>query len=58
VTGPERAWTLGGSRWSVLATLGLAGALVSLIGRMWLEAAVFFVATIVLAGVALRAGRR
>jgi hypothetical protein len=58
VTGPERAWTLGGSRWSVLAVLALAGALVSLIGGMWLEAAVFFVATIVLAGVALRAGRR
>jgi hypothetical protein len=39
----------------VLALLGVA---VSLIGRMWLEAAVFLVAAVVLAVVALRAGRR
>jgi hypothetical protein len=39
----------------VLALLGTA---VSLIGGMWIEAAVFLVATVVLAAVALRAGRR
>jgi hypothetical protein len=58
VTGPERTWTLGGSRWSVLSVLALLGAAVSLIGGMWVEAAVFLVATVVLAAVALRAGRR
>jgi hypothetical protein len=58
VTGPERTWTLGGSRWSVLTVLALLGAAVSLIGGMWVEAAVFLVATVVLAAVALRAGRR
>jgi hypothetical protein len=54
----DRSWTLGGSRWSVLTVLALLGAAVSLIGGMWVEAAVFFVATVVLAAVALRAGRR
>jgi hypothetical protein len=39
----------------VLALLGTA---VSLIGRMWLEAAVFLAAAVVLAVVTLRAGRR
>lgn len=58
MTGPERTWTLGGSRWSVLTVLALLGAAVSLIGGMWVEAAVFLVATVVLAAVALRAGRR
>jgi hypothetical protein len=58
VTGPERTWTLGGTRWSVLTVLALLGAAVSLIGGMWVEAAVFLVATVVLAAVALRAGRR
>jgi hypothetical protein len=58
VTGSDRAWTLGGSRWSVLTALALLGVAVSLIGRMWLEAAVFLVAAVVLAVVALRAGRR
>jgi hypothetical protein len=54
----DRSWTLGGSRWSVLTVLAFLGAAVSLIGGMWVEAAVFFVATVVLAAVALRAGRR
>ena len=58
MTGPERTWTLGGSRWSVLTVLALLGAAVSLIGGMSVEAAVFLVATVVLAAVALRAGRR
>jgi hypothetical protein len=58
VTGPERTWTLGGTRWSVLTVLALLGAAVSLIGGMWVEAAVFLVATLVLAAVALRAGGR
>jgi hypothetical protein len=38
--------------------LALAGALVSVIGGMWFEAALFFAAAVVLAVVALRAGRR
>ena len=58
MTGPERTWTLGGSRWSVLTVLALLGPAVSLMGGMWVEAAVFLVATVVLAAVALRAGRR
>ena len=59
MTGPERTtWTLGGSRWSVLTVLALLGTAVSLIGGMWVEAAVFLVATLVLAAIALRAGRR
>ena len=58
MTESERSWTLGGSRWSVLTVLALAGALVSLVGGMWAEAALFLVAAGVLAVVALRAGRR
>ena len=54
----DRPWTLGGSRWSVLTVLALLGVAVSLIGRMWLEAAVFLAAAVVLAVVASRAGRR
>ena len=54
----ERPWTLGGSRWSVLTVLALLGVAVSQIGRMWLEAAVFLAAAVVLAVVASRAGRR
>ena len=57
MNGSERSWPLGGSRWSVLTVLGLGGALVSLIGGMWLEAALFFIAALVLGTVALRAGR-
>jgi len=58
VTESQRTWGFGGSRWSVLTVLALAGALVSVIGRNWVEAALFFVAAVVLAAVALRAGRR
>jgi uncharacterized membrane protein YjjP (DUF1212 family) len=58
VTGPERSWTLGGSRWSILTVLALAGALVSVIGGTWLEAALFFVAALVLGTVSLKGGRR
>jgi hypothetical protein len=58
VTGSEPVWAFGGSRWSVLTVLAFAGAAVSVIGGMWLEAAVFFAAAVVLAAVALRAGRR
>jgi len=58
VTGSDRTWSLSGSRWSVLTVLALLGVAVSLIGRMWLEAAVFLAAAVVLAVVAVRAGRR
>ena len=58
MSGTERAWSFGGSRWSVLAVLALAGVLVSAIGGMWLEAALFLVAAVVLAAVALRTARR
>ena len=58
MTGSDRTWTLVGSRWSVLTVLALLGVAVSLMGRMWLEAAVFLAAAGVLAVVALRAGRR
>jgi len=58
VSGTERVWSFGGSRWSVLAVLALAGVLVSAIGGMWLEAALFLVAAVVLAAVALRTARR
>ena len=58
MTGSDRTWTLVGSRWSVLTVLALLGVAVSLIGRMWLEAAVFLAAAVVLAVVAVRAGRR
>ena len=58
MTGSDRTWTLVGSRWSVLTVLALLGVAVSLMGRMWLEAAVFLAAAVVLAVVAVRAGRR
>jgi membrane protein implicated in regulation of membrane protease activity len=58
VSGTERASSFGGSRWSVLAVLALAGVLVSAIGGMWLEAALFLAAAVVLAVVAQRAARR
>ena len=58
MTESERTWAFGGSRWSVLTVLALGGALVSAIGGTWVEAALFFVAAVVLAAVALRAGRR
>ena len=58
MSGTERVWSFGGSRWSVLAVLALAGVLVSAIGGMWLEAALFLVAAVVLAAVALRTARR
>ena len=58
MTGSDRTWSLSGSRWSVLTVLALLGVAVSLIGRMWLEAAVFLAAAVVLAVVAVRAGRR
>ena len=58
MTGSERAWTLGGSRWSVLGVLALIGAAVSVIGGMWLEAALFFAAAAGLAVVARRTARR
>jgi hypothetical protein len=58
VTGSDRSWALGASRWSVLTLLALAGALVSLIGGMWAEAALFLIAALVLGAVALWAGRR
>jgi len=58
VSGTERAWSLGGSRWSVLSVLALVGAAVSVIGGMWLEAALFFAAAVALAVVALRTARR
>jgi hypothetical protein len=58
VSESDRPVTLGGSRWSVLTVLALLGTAVSLIGRMWLEAAVFLAAAVVLAVVASRAGRR
>jgi len=38
--------------------LALVGTAVSVIGGMWLEAALFLAAAVVLAVVALRAGRR
>ena len=58
MTGSDRTWSLSGSRWSVLTVLALLGVAVSLMGRMWLEAAVFLAAAVVLAVVAVRAGRR
>ena len=54
----DRAWSLGGSRWSVLGVLALIGAAVSVIGGMWLEAALFFAAAAGLAVVARRTARR
>jgi hypothetical protein len=57
VSGSEPAWTLG-SRWSVLSVLAVAGAAVSALGAMWLEAALFVAAAVVLAVVALRTARR
>jgi len=42
----------------VLTVLAVVGVAVSLIGGMWLEAAVFLAAAVVLAVVALRAARR
>ena len=53
----DRAWSLGGS-WSVLGVLALIGAAVSVIGGMWLEAALFFAAAAGLAVVARRTARR
>jgi hypothetical protein len=58
VTGSEHAWSLAGSRWSVLFIVALVGAAVSVLGGMWIQAALFFAAAIVLAAVALRAARR
>jgi hypothetical protein len=58
MTGSERAWSLGGSRWSVLFVVALVGAAVSGLGRMWIQAALFFAAAVVLAAVAQRVASR
>lgn len=58
MSGTQRAWSLGGSRWSVLFVIALVGAGVSIIGGMWIQAALFFSAAVVLAAVALRVARR
>jgi hypothetical protein len=58
VSETERAWSLGGSRWSVLFVVALIGAGISLIGGMWIQALLFFAAAVVLAAVALRVAMR
>jgi hypothetical protein len=58
VSETERAWSLGGSRWSVLFVVALIGAGISLIGGMWIQALLFFAAAVVLGAVALRVARR
>jgi hypothetical protein len=58
VSGPERAWWLGDSRWPVAGAIALVGAAISAIGGMWLEAAVFFAAAVALAVLTLRTARR
>jgi hypothetical protein len=58
VSGPERAWWLGDSRWPVAGVIALVGAAISAVGGMWLEAAIFFGAAVALAFVTLRAARR
>ncbi len=58
VTGAERAWWLGDSRWPVAGVIALIGAAISAIGGAWVEAAVFFAAALALAIVTLLTVRR
>jgi hypothetical protein len=58
VSGPERAWWLGDSRWPVAGAIALIGAAISAIGSAWVEAAVFFAAALALAIVTLLTVRR
>lgn len=54
----DRAWWLGDNRWPVAGVIALVGAAISAVGGMWLEAALFFAAALVLAVVSLRTARR
>ena len=58
MSAPERARWLGDSRWPVAGVIALVGAAISAVGGMWLEAALFFAAALVLAVVTLRTARR
>jgi hypothetical protein len=58
VSGAERAWWLGDSRWPVAGAIALIGAAISAIGGAWVEAAVFFAAALALAIVTLLTVRR
>ena len=55
---PEDAWWLGDSRWPVAGVIALVGAGISAIAGVWLEAALFFAAALVLAIVTLKTARR
>jgi hypothetical protein len=61
VSEPERTagqpWWLGDSRWPVAAVIAVIAAAVSALDRLWIEAAVFLAAALVLAIVTLRARR-
>jgi hypothetical protein len=53
VLGP-RGRSLGSSRWPAAALIALVGAVVSILGSLWLQAAIFFVAALVLGAVAVK----
>jgi hypothetical protein len=61
VSEPERTagqpWWLGDSRWPVAAVIAVIATAVSALDRLWIEAAVFLAAALVLAIVTLRARR-
>jgi hypothetical protein len=57
LSGPERGWWLGDSRWPVAGAIALIGAAISAFGGAWVEAALFFAAALALAVVTLRTAR-
>ena len=58
MSGTERAWWLGDSRWPLAGAIALVGSAISAIGGAWVEAAVFFAAALALAIVTLLTVRR
>ena len=58
MSGAERAWWLGHSRWPVAGVIALIGAAISAIGGAWVEAVLFFAAALALAVATLRTARR
>jgi hypothetical protein len=58
LSGPERAWWLGDSRWPIAGAIALVAAGISAIGGRWIEAALFLAAALALGLVTLRTARR
>jgi uncharacterized membrane protein YfcA len=50
----QRGWWLGNDRWPVAGVVAVVGAVLSAWGGLWLEAALFFAAALILAVVTVR----